>query len=140
MFKVKILTIGKTKETWLEAALEEYRKRLKSTVQIEFSYVKDNRQLLAIAEKEGSVVGLDPGGIQLSSEAFSQFFVDSLEKRGARMTFVIGGPEGLPQDLKTNHFLLSLSTLTFTHQIARLILVEQIYRAVEINKKSPYHK
>lgn len=140
MYKIKILTIGKTKETWLETALAEYYKRLKTTAQIEFILAKEDHHLLSLVEKEPLVIGLDAGGILMKSEAFSTYLMEKLEQGGARLTFVIGGAEGLPQVLKTKCPLVSLSSLTFTHQIVRLVLVEQIYRAFEINKNSPYHK
>jgi 23S rRNA (pseudouridine1915-N3)-methyltransferase len=140
MYKIKILTIGKTKENWLEEALSEYYKRLKPTAQIEFVYVKDNDQLLSMVEKNDSIVALDACGDQMDSLSFSTFLLQKLEQGGSRLTFVIGGAEGLPAAIKKSYPLVSLSPLTFTHQIARLILVEQIYRAFEIEKGSRYHK
>ncbi len=140
MFKVKILSIGKTKETWLEDALSEYIKRLTPIAAIEFVWAKNEAQLLQLAEKEASIVCLDASGKQMDSEQFAVFIQEKLELGGTRLTFVIGGPEGLPRALKQDAALLSLSLMTFTHQIARLILLEQLYRAFEIAKGSKYHK
>jgi len=140
MYKIKILTIGKTKENWLEEALEEYYKRLKSTAQIELVFAKDNTQLLSMVEKNDSIVALDASGEPMDSVSFSRFLLEKLEKGGSRLTFVVGGAEGLSAAIKKSHPLISLSPLTFTHQIVRLILVEQIYRAFEIEKGSKYHK
>lgn len=140
MIKIRILSVGKTKEPWLEEALDEYVKRLKSTLQIEFAFAKNDTQLLEWLAKESRVIALDPQGKLLTSEAFSIFLYDQIEAGGSRLSFVIGGPEGLPQTVRQNSLLLSLSPLTFTHQLARLVLVEQLYRAVEIAKGSPYHK
>lgn len=140
MIKIRILSVGKTKEPWLEEALDEYVKRLKSTLQIEFAFAKNDTQLLEWLAKESRVIALDPQGKLLTSEAFSTFLYDQIEAGGSRLSFVIGGPEGLPQTVRQNSLLLSLSPLTFTHQLARLVLVEQLYRAVEIAKGSPYHK
>ncbi len=140
MIKIRILAVGKTKEAWLEEALEEYLKRLKATFQIEFAFAKSDAQLLEWLQKEGKVVALDPAGKNFTSEQFSSFLFEQIEAGGSRLTFVIGGPEGLPQNLRLSAFLLSLSPLTFTHQLARLVLVEQLYRAAEIAKGSPYHK
>jgi len=134
MIRIKIISIGKTKEPWLEQALEEYVKRLQPYAEIQFILVKDDLQLEKKVLKEGFWIGLDSSGKQLSSEQFSTF----LQQQGARITFVIGGPDGLPTSLKQN--LISLSPLTFTHQMARLILLEQVYRAFEIAKGSKYHK
>ena len=77
-----------------------------------------------------------------TSERFSEEMYKWLEEGGSRLTFVIGGAEGLPDEIKSNYGnrMLSLSTLTFTHQFARILLMEQIYRASEIKKGSGYHK
>lgn len=140
MIKIKILSVGKTKESWLEAAIFEYLKRLQNVVHFEFALTKDTPHLAALAEKEPLLLGLDPEGKLLSSEQFTDLFLQNVLQGGSRLTFLIGGPEGLPTYLKQKIPLLSLSRLTFTHQITRLILVEQIYRAMEIQKGSKYHK
>lgn len=136
MIKVKIFSIGKTKESWLEEALQEYTKRLKSTATFEWLWAKNNDQLIEWVESEDSVICLDPNGKLMTSEQFANL----VEKGGSRLSFVIGGAEGLPEKLKKNYFLLSLSPLTLTHQMTRLLLIEQIYRAFEIKKGSQYHK
>jgi 23S rRNA (pseudouridine1915-N3)-methyltransferase len=140
MIKIKILSIGKTKEKWLDEAFNEYVKRLKSFVQIECAWAKDNAQLMEWALKESSYLCLDPAGRLLTSEEFAQFLIQQWERGGSRLTFIIGGAEGLPPELKQTRQLLSLSPLTFTHQITRLVLIEQIYRTIEIQKGSQYHK
>ncbi|MBA3722165.1 MAG: 23S rRNA (pseudouridine(1915)-N(3))-methyltransferase RlmH [Parachlamydiaceae bacterium] len=140
MLKLKILSIGKTKETWLEDALSEYVKRLKPNLIIEWVWVKDNAQLIEYADKEPLVICLDPAGQMYTSEQFASFLEQQWEKGGSRLTFVIGGAEGLPQQLKSNYALISLSPLTFTHQITRLVLIEQVYRTIEIKKGTQYHK
>ena len=90
------------------------------------------------------VVLLDPRGKSKSSEQFSEDLYEWLNEGGSRLVFVLGGADGLPPELKSqatrSFLLLSLSTLTFTHQFARTVLVEQIYRASEIKKGSGYHK
>lgn len=140
MFKLRIVSVGKIKEEWLERALEEYIKRLTPVMQVECKWVKDDVQLLQFCEKEIPVIGLDPQGKMMNSEIFSQFLLKELQERGSRLTFVIGGPEGIPQQLKKQIPLVSLSLMTFTHQITRLILIEQVYRAFEIHKGTSYHK
>lgn len=136
MFKVKVLTIGRCKEEWLSTAIAEYEKRLTGKLSIEWQLAKDDAQLLDWAMKE-AYIALDPKGELLSSEAWSAKMV----KMGPRLTFIIGGHEGLaPQILKEAQFKWSLSPLTFTHQITRLLLIEQIYRAMEIERGSRYHK
>lgn len=136
MFKVKVFTIGKCKEEWLAVALSEYEKRLRGKLSIEWFLAKDNEQLIEWARQE-TYVALDPKGELLTSEAWSE----KMLKLGLRLNFVIGGAEGLPaQILKGAQFKWSLSPLTFTHQITRLILLEQLYRATEIERGSQYHK
>ena len=86
---------------------------------------------------------LDPLGKMCTSELFSEKMYQWLEEGGSRLTFVIGGAEGLPDDLRAREGkqgMLSLGMLTFTHQFARILLMEQIYRASEIRKGSGYHK
>ncbi len=140
MIKIKILSVGKTKEAWLEEAFQEYVKRLSPFAQIELAWTKDDRQLVDKLKKEPHPLYLDPAGKLLTSEGFSRLLFDLLQKEGARLTIVIGGAEGLPEEIKKGQPLVSLSPLTFTHQITRLIAIEQIYRAFEIEKGSHYHK
>lgn len=140
MLKLKILSVGKTKEKWLEDAFLEYLKRLKGTVHIECLWARDSQQLLEWAQKESSYLCLDPKGRLLTSEEFADLLFQQWEKNGSRLTLVIGGAEGLPQELKQGNLLISLSPLTMTHQITRLVLIEQIYRTIEIRKGSHYHK
>ncbi len=140
MLKLKILSVGKTKEKWLDEAFGEYQKRLKPLMQIDCQWAKDSSQLLDWALKEPYLICLDPAGRLLSSEQFATLIEQSWDKGGSRLAIVIGGAEGLPLELKQNAQLISLSPLTFTHQITRLVLIEQIYRATEIQKGSNYHK
>lgn len=141
MIKIKIYSVGKTKEEWLQSALALYEERLKSSLSFEWILAKNDEQLKQFLEKEANFICLDPLGKQHSSEEFSLFFRKSIQEAGSRLSFVIGGPEGVAPPLKAkSKALLSFSRLTFTHQIARLILVEQIYRTLEIEKGSSYHK
>lgn len=140
MLKLKIFSIGKTKEKWLNEAFNEYIKRLKPFVQIDCLWAKDSPQLVEWAQKESSYLCLDPAGHTFTSEGFSQFLFQQWEREGSRLNLMIGGAEGLPPELKQKGILISLSPLTFTHQITRLVLIEQIYRAIEIKKGSHYHK
>jgi len=139
MIKISILSVGKTKEKWLEEACNEYIKRLKSSLHITYLWARDDVQLIEWANKENFIVCLDPKGALLSSEELSVFLEKSWTAGGSRLCIVIGGAEGLPLELKSRP-LISLSRLTFTHQITRLILLEQIYRSLEIQKGSQYHK
>lgn len=141
MLQLRIISVGKTKENWLEEAIGEYVKRLQPTVKIEFIWVKSDDQLLQTALKEPRLICLDSAGKMMTSEQFSAFVMDQFEVGGSRLAIVIGGAEGLPPLLKqAPRTLISLSPMTFTHQMARLILLEQLYRAFEIDKGSHYHK
>jgi 23S rRNA (pseudouridine1915-N3)-methyltransferase len=141
MIIIKIFSIGKTKEDWLQSALGLYEARLKSSISLEWILVKNDQQLKQFLEKEPNFICLDPSGKQYSSEEFSVFLMKSIREGHSRLSFVIGGAEGIAISLKTQaKTLVSLSRMTFTHQITRLILVEQIYRAMEIEKGSAYHK
>lgn len=141
MDKIKIYSVGKTKEAWLSEAIEKYIKRLKPVMSIEWHIAKTMPQLVMLLEKESHWICLDPQGTAYDSESFSSFLYRQLENQGCRLNFVIGGAEGLPRSIiQSSIASVSLSKLTFTHQIARLILLEQLYRAAEIRKGSQYHK
>jgi 23S rRNA (pseudouridine1915-N3)-methyltransferase len=138
--KIHIISVGKTKESWLQEAVELYQERLLGTLQFQFSWVKDDNQLIQLAHKERRVIALDPEGKMHTSEEFSDFFYKEIEAGGAQLSFIIGGAEGLPDEIRNRYPLISLSRLTFTHQITRLILVEQVYRAIQIRQGTQYHK
>lgn len=140
MHKIKILTTGKIREAWLDTAISEYLKRLKPQAEIHFQIAKDDQQLIEWIQKEPHLICLDAEGELLSSETFSTFLHTQLIKGGSRLCFVIGGADGLPVNIKTSFPLISLSPMTFTHHMVRLILIEQLYRAFEIAKGSRYHK
>lgn len=141
MYKIKVYTIGKTKEDWLQRAMEEYEGRLKSSLSFEWILAKNDDHLIQLLDREANFICLDPKGKQLSSEEFSPHLLKLLQDCHSRLSFVIGGAQGIPAVLKTKaRGLISLSRMTFTHQITRLILVEQVYRALEIDKGTAYHK
>ena len=156
--EVKIRIVGRKNgsESWIEDGYKMYETRLRpSTVDLITIWHKNNddlvKNVLSEDEKGHTIVLLDPLGKKMTSEDFSDSMYKWLESGGSRLTFVIGGADGLPEDLridinrKVNHSrsrfqMISLSDLTFTHQFARTLLAEQIYRATEIRKGSGYHK
>ena len=160
--KINIRIVGrKSSEPWLEEGVEMYEKRLRpSNVEVDTTWHKDNAALMRGIDMDRSknhkVICLDPLGTQQTSEKFTENAYQWLDEGGSRLSFVIGGAEGLPAELKYPSYsslkkgskkknndlpiLISLSALTFTHQFARLLLIEQIYRATEIKKGSGYHK
>lgn len=148
--EVKIRMVGRKNggEKWLESAYSTYDTRLKPTnLGVTTQYHKNDNELIKNIEgdenKNHKVILLDPLGKLCTSEVFSENMYQWLEQGGSRLTFVIGGAEGLPDEMKVGRAksdLLSLGMMTFTHQFARLLLMEQIYRASEIRKGSGYHK
>ena len=152
----RIVVVGRTKEAYLAAGIEDFRKRLSRYAGVELVVVKDKRRPrsmppAALNEEEGRailerladsfVVVLDVTGRPVTSEELSGL-VSRWEGEGRRtVTFVIGGPDGLsPAVLEKADLLLSLSKMTFTHDIARLLLLEQLYRAFTIKANTGYHK
>ncbi|PIS01694.1 MAG: 50S rRNA methyltransferase [Chlamydiae bacterium CG10_big_fil_rev_8_21_14_0_10_35_9] len=136
MLKVKIISIGKNKEKWLIEAINEYEKRLSSAIQFEWIFLKNNLSLSDYTEKM-PFIALDPMGKEFESISFSKQIFKMFEENHSRLNFVIGSSDGIPKEiLKKSFFKISLSKLTFTHQITRLILIEQIYRAYQIQHGS----
>ena len=147
---VKIRIVGRKNgsEQWLEDAYSMYETRLRpSNLDVETLWHKSDPELIkaVVADKEKghTIILMDPTGKMRSSEQFSEDLFSWMEEGGSRVVFVIGGAPGLPPELKdwaSKGKLISLSPMTFTHQFARTILMEQIYRASEIRKGSGYHK
>lgn len=141
MLKIKIITIGKNKEVWLEQALREYEMRLSKFCSIEWILAKNSIQLEAYSTKHSKLIALDPQGNLLNTLESYQWIQRLIIDHDSRLTFVIGGAEGLSSLIKKQAVALwSLSPLTFTHQLTRLILIEQLYRMIEIQKGTSYHK
>ena len=150
--QVKIRIVGRKNgsEKWLEDAYSMYETRLRSSnLEVATIWHKSNQDLVKNVRgdkgKGHSIVLLDPLGKTKTSEQFSETLYDLLDMGGSRLSFVIGGAEGLPHELRfpedgPKPNMISLSALTFTHQFARTLLMEQIYRASEIRKGSGYHK
>lgn len=140
MIKIAIATVGKIKERWLEEGIDFFVKRLQPAIEIQFHLVKSGKLLIPIAEKADRALALDAAGREMDSEQFSKYLFQEVAAGGSRLTLFIGAAEGLPALLKSKLPLVSLSKMTFTHQTVRLLLLEQLYRAVEIAKGSPYIK
>lgn len=147
IMKIVIVAVGKLKEKFLADGVAEYLKRIKIFAKIEIREVSECRtledegkKLLAQVDKNSWLCVLDVGGKFMSSESFAKK-ISELNLHGvSNITFIIGGAYGLSDEVrKSANFLLSLSEMTFTHQMTRLILTEQIYRAFKINRGEPYH-
>jgi len=155
--RLTLLFLGKTKQDYLAAGIEDFRQRLGRYVEVAIVLVKEKRfsakyptenmireegeLLLAQVPERGGVVALDPSGRQISSTELAGL-VSEWEGQGrGQMTFVIGGALGLSGAvLARADLVLSLSRLTFTHEMARFILLEQLYRAFTIKAGTGYHK
>ena len=157
--KIRIYAIGKAKDFYL-VGINEYIKRISSYAKVEVIEVKDesikenpsNNEINKAIEIEGDrvikllkekeyLVGLDLNKKEYDSIEFSRYLENKLTSNGGSISFVIGGSYGLSAKLKErcNDFL-TLSKLTFLHQMTRLILLEQIYRAFKILNNETYHK
>jgi 23S rRNA (pseudouridine1915-N3)-methyltransferase len=139
----KIVAVGRVKERYLQEGIAEFVKRLRAfdnicIVEVKDSGIQEEGEKILKAAGDDYVVALSIGGKELSSEEFAAFIKKSSEKK---VCYVIGGPEGLSERvLERADYSLSLSRMTFTHEMARFFLVEQIYRAHMINAKRKYHK
>lgn len=145
--RINLIIIGKLKEKFLVDGVAEYIRRLKKFTTIEIREIaecrtveEEGQKILSLVPKDSWLCVLDVSGVALSSEDFAKK-IATLNLSGVNnLTFAIGGAFGLSEELRrAASFRLSLSEMTFTHQMARLILVEQIYRAFKINRHEPYH-
>ncbi len=157
--KIQLITVGKLKEKYLVRGVEEYLKRLGSYAKLTISEVKDSplpsnlhqAEIEKVTEQEADriestlstnshLIVLDPKGKQFTSEQFADYLQQKMLMGNSKFTFVIGGTLGIANRLRQkSDLLLSFSKLTFPHQLMRLILVEQLYRAAKINNNEPYH-
>ena len=146
--KITIIAVGKLKEKYLIEAVNEYLKRLKPFATVEIVEIMECRtieeeaeKLLARLPKDSWVCVLDVIGEAMSSEEFAETIAKVTMRGQSNITFVIGGAFGMSEKVREAADLrLSLSKMTFTHQMTRVILLEQIYRSFKINRGEPYHK
>ena len=155
---VQLLTVGKQKEPHLTAAQEVYMKRLTPFCKFEFTQLPavrlsdkpSEKEIAAALEQEaaairkaakGTLIAMCIEGKQLSSEDFARLMTQELPMRGSTVTFLIGSSFGLSESIKREAFRrMSMSEMTFPHALASVMLMEQIYRAYQIDKGTGYHK
>jgi 23S rRNA (pseudouridine1915-N3)-methyltransferase len=153
--KHELICLGKIKEKFLADGIAEYSGRLRHYTDFTLTMLKDRskpeasggviaaegRALLQAVHPGALVVALDPGGRQMTTEAFTSL-LNTWEMQGVKQVcYLIGGPEGHACQVKERaDVLFSLSPMTFTHDMARLLLVEQLYRAYTIKAGEKYHK
>lgn len=157
--KITIACVGKIKEKYFTDAINEYSKRLSRYVKLNIVEVPDEKAPESMSEAqveqvkaiEGEkilkviddsfVVVLAINGKKMTSEVFSDFISGTMVKGISHITFIIGGSLGLSDKvIKRADYKLSFSDMTFPHQLMRVVLLEQIYRAYRIMKNEPYHK
>lgn len=158
--KISIVCVGRLKEKYWTAAVEEYSKRLGKYIKLDITELPDEKapesmsaaQERQVKEKEGErilkaikddafVVTLEIEGKQLTSVELADFMSEKMTRGVSHIAFVIGGSLGLSDEvIKKSDYHLSFSKMTFPHQLMRVVLLEQIYRACRINAGEPYHK
>ena len=157
---ITIVAVGKLKEKYLQQGIQEYMKRLSTYAKVQIVEVPDEKapetlsdkdaervkaregeRILAKISPEAYVITLEINGKMLTSEQLAEK-IDELALYGkSKFVFVIGGSLGLGEAvMKRSNFALSFSKMTFPHQLMRLVLLEQVYRAWRINRGEPYHK
>ena len=153
---IKLLCVGKTDESNLKVLIDKYVKRLGHYNRFEMVIIPDIKNTKSLdpvqqKEREGKeiltyispsdyVVLLDEAGKQYTSEDFAQFLQKRLNSGMKQLVFIIGGPYGFsPEVYQSAHQKLSLSKMTFSHQMVRLFMVEQLYRGFSILRNEPYH-
>ena len=157
---ITVISVGKLKEKYLKLGIEEFSKRLSKYCKLELVELEDEKcpenlspkDMLIVKDKEGNkilnkiknnsyVIALSIDGKNLSSEELADTISKLAVRGNSHITFVIGGSLGLSDEvLKRADYKLSFSKMTFPHQLMKLILLEQVYRAFRINNNEPYHK
>ncbi len=141
MLNVTVLCVGTLKEQFLRDAIKEYSKRISGYASLTIKETKTDRELIPNLPKKAFKIALCVEGKQLSSEELASK-LEELPTRGiSEIAFVIGDSDGMGEDVKASCDLrLSFSKMTFPHQLMRVILLEQIYRAFTIINNGKYHK
>ena len=139
--KYKIIAVGKIRKKWIQEGVEMYLKRLPGLRVIEIkdsNHTKEESTIKEIIKKNEILVTLNENGHLFTSKQLSQKLLDF---QNQNITFIIGGATGLSHSINSSaSWQLSLSPLTYPHEIARLLLIEQLYRAKTITQGGPYHK
>ena len=149
---IKIVCIGKIKENFYKDAINEYKKRISKYTNIEIiqlddysfdikkSMLLEYNSIIKVLNKNDYNILFDIKGVELDSVSFAKKINDRLIEN-SNITFIIGGSNGVLDELREKvDFCLSFSKMTFPHQLFRVILLEQIYRAYKINNNEEYHK
>jgi 23S rRNA (pseudouridine1915-N3)-methyltransferase len=141
--RIRLLMLGKTRRPELRAVLDDYVKRIGRHVPTEIIEVRDEHAALKKldAQRQASVVLLDAEGKNMNSEAFAKWIAEQRDRGARELTFLCGDADGFPDALRQRaQQKLSLGAMTFSHELARVMLAEQLYRAFAILSGSPYPK
>ncbi|MFN8674699.1 MAG: 23S rRNA (pseudouridine(1915)-N(3))-methyltransferase RlmH [Candidatus Sericytochromatia bacterium] len=155
--KINIISLGKIKEKYFKDCMDEYTKRLTSYCSLvkteledekllvsqkeEFFKMKEGEKILKVLNTKSYKIALSERGKNLTSEEFADFIKNITNNGYSEISFIIGGALGLSEEvLNKSDYKLSLSKMTFTHQMVYSFLLEQIYRAFKIMNNEPYHK
>jgi len=156
IMKIQFWTVGKAHEPYIKTGVEEFTKRISKYYPVEWTVIplpknsgmlseadlkkKEGEMILDWLQKEDYLIALDERGKQLSSEGLADFMMKRSNESVKNLVFLIGGAYGIDEAvMKRANFKWSLSQLVFPHQLVRLILAEQIYRACSINRNEKYH-
>ncbi|HEV2401773.1 MAG TPA: 23S rRNA (pseudouridine(1915)-N(3))-methyltransferase RlmH [Candidatus Sulfotelmatobacter sp.] len=142
--KIKIAWIGKTKEPAITSLTDEYLKRISRYAQAEGVVLRDEADLLAkfgpAAKVKSTLVLMDSRGKEFTSEQFTKFLGDYQDRNPLPLVLAIGGADGFSAEARTAaQHSISLGKMTLAHELARVVLLEQVYRAFTILKGHPYH-
>jgi 23S rRNA (pseudouridine1915-N3)-methyltransferase len=151
--KIHVLWVGKTRQEWVRRGIDEYADRIKRYASIEFAEAREEKgaaeeagrlreceRLKKLLPKQGKIVLLDEKGDVMTSPAFASFIAKNRESGISELAIVIGGAYGFSESFrKEADRIISLSPMTFTHQMVRIFLLEQIYRGFTIINGEPYH-
>ena len=147
---IKIIAVGKIKENYLKDAIKDYEKRINKYNKIEIIEIKDENTKQALKDEANNIkkhlkpndyiITLEIEGTQMPSKSFASY-IDKILITNPNITFIIGSSHGLDNSIKEiSNYKLSFSKMTFPHQLFRVILLEQIYRAFKILNNETYHK
>jgi 23S rRNA (pseudouridine1915-N3)-methyltransferase len=141
--KLTIAWIGKTKSPPIQALTDEYLKRLRQFAEADGVSLKDEAALLKLCEGRGTrrtLVLLDSRGKQLSSEELAAFLREHQDRNPVPLVFAVGPADGFSDEVRRKaDFVVSMGRMTLAHELARVVLLEQVYRAFTVLKGHPYH-
>jgi 23S rRNA (pseudouridine1915-N3)-methyltransferase len=141
--RIRLLMLGKTRRAELRAVFDDYIKRIGRSSPVEVNEVRDADAALKRldADRAATAILLDAGGKSLDSESLARFLAEQRDRGTREIIFVCGDADGFPEPLRKRVVQkLSLSSMTYSHELARVMLAEQLYRAFAILSGSPYPK